>query len=116
MPDQLACFAIGALFGLLLCGWPWHPRFSRYSRRMGPPQGSHGLLDPPPDVAAAINRQLDQDIAAELDRRRRRRGSNPPTKPQPHGGRIVGDDLCPPPPPIKPQFPPPRIIREDFLP
>jgi hypothetical protein len=37
-------------------------------------------------------------------------------KPQPHGGRIVGDDLCPPPPPIKPQFPPPRIIRDDFLP
>jgi hypothetical protein len=37
-------------------------------------------------------------------------------KPQPHGGRMVGDDLCPPPPSIKPRFPSPRIIREDFLP
>jgi hypothetical protein len=37
-------------------------------------------------------------------------------KPQPHGGRMVGDDLCPPPPPIKPRFPSPRIIRDDFLP
>jgi hypothetical protein len=32
----------------------------------------------------------------------------PPIKPQPHGGRQVGDLL-------KPQFPPPRKIREDFL-
>ena len=99
MPNQLASFAIGALFGLLLCGWPWHPRFSRYGRRMGPPQGSYGLLDPPPDVAAAINRRLDRDIAAELDRRRR--GSTPP----PSGNK-----------PAPPPFPPPRIIREDFLP
>jgi hypothetical protein len=42
MPNQLAWFAIGALFGLLLCGWPWHPRFSRYGRRMSPPKGCHG--------------------------------------------------------------------------
>jgi hypothetical protein len=101
IPDELAWFAIGALFGLALSGWPWHPRFSRYRRRMGPPQGSYGLLDPPPDVAAAINRQLDQDIAAELDRRRRRRGSTP----TPSGDK-----------PAPPSFPPPRIIREDFLP
>jgi hypothetical protein len=115
-PASLAWgLALGVTFGAWLRG-TLDALFLNPRRRMGPPQGSHGLLDPPPDVAAAINHQLDQDIAAELDRRRRRRGSNPPTKPQPHGGRIVGDDLCPPPPPIKPQFPPPRIIREDFLP
>jgi len=34
--------------------------------------------------------------------------SKPPIKPQPHGERQVGDLL-------KPQFPPPRKIREDFL-
>jgi hypothetical protein len=34
---------------------------------------SNGLLIPPPDVAAAINRRLDRDIAAELDRRRQQR-------------------------------------------
>lgn len=32
----------------------------------------NGLLIPPPDVAAAINRQLDRDITAGLDRRRQR--------------------------------------------
>lgn len=46
IPDHLAWFAMGALFGLALCGWPWHPRFSRYSRRMGQPEGSYSL---PPD-------------------------------------------------------------------
>ena len=30
---RLAWFAAGATFGLVLCGWPWHPRFSRFSRR-----------------------------------------------------------------------------------
>ena len=36
MPDpRLAWFAIGALFGAVLIGCPWHPRFSRYSRRQG---------------------------------------------------------------------------------
>lgn len=43
------------------------------------------LPKPPPDVAAAIDRQLDRDIAAEIARRR---GSNPPapapgSKPKP---------------------------------
>ena len=84
MPDQVAWFAIGALFGLLLCGWPWHPRFSRYGRRMGPPEGCYGpRLDPGPV--------------------QRGNGNDGPGTPKP---RIIP----------KPQFPPPRIIREDFLP
>jgi hypothetical protein len=111
MPDALGWFTCGAVFSALLFGWPWHHRFSRYSRsnryRAGedsngncvplppappPPKGwintRYGyrppgdpacqLLTPPPDVAAAINRQLDRDIAVELNRRRQqRRGSNP---------------------------------------
>ena len=36
----------------------------------------------------------------------------PLIKPQPTGPRMVGDSIKPP--PIKPQFPPPRKIREDF--
>ena len=35
-----------------------------------------------------------------------------PIKPQPTGPRMVGDSIKPQ--PIKPQFPPPRKIREDF--
>jgi hypothetical protein len=30
---RLAWFALGALFSAVLFGWPWHPRFSRFSRR-----------------------------------------------------------------------------------
>ena len=37
---RLGWFAIGALFGAVLFGWPWHSRFSRYSRR--------GSNPPPP--------------------------------------------------------------------
>lgn len=41
--DCLAWFAIGTVFGLALCGWPWHHRFSRYNRssryRAGPVHG-----------------------------------------------------------------------------
>ena len=37
------------------------------------PRGPDGLLIPPPEVAAAIDRHLDLEIAAELDRRRRLR-------------------------------------------
>jgi hypothetical protein len=33
MDPRLSWFAMGAVFGLVLCGWPWHPRFSRYSCR-----------------------------------------------------------------------------------
>ena len=40
---RLAWFAIGASCSALVFGWPWHPRFSRFSRRMGPPKGSYGL-------------------------------------------------------------------------
>jgi hypothetical protein len=89
MNQLIAAFAGGALFSLMLCGWPWHHRFSRYSRssryRAGedsngncvplppappPPVGYKRLVLPPPDVMEAINRQLDRDIAAEVARRR----------------------------------------------
>ena len=46
---RLASFAIGATFGLVLCGWPWHPRFSRYSFRRAYHFHGHRKLD-----AAAI--------------------------------------------------------------
>ena len=39
-PAPVSWFAMGAVFGLVLCGWPWHPRFSRYQprrRRSVPP-------------------------------------------------------------------------------
>jgi hypothetical protein len=36
------------------------------------------------------------------------------SKPQPAGGRLIGADGVPTMP--KPQFPPPQLIREDFLP
>lgn len=35
---------MGATFGMVLCGWPWHPRFSRYSR----PAPRWQTLPPPP--------------------------------------------------------------------
>lgn len=42
---RIAWFAIGATSGLVLAGWPWHPRFSRFNR-MGPPRGSYGSRHP----------------------------------------------------------------------
>ena len=33
IPSPVSWFAMGAVFGLVLCGWPWHPRFSRYQPR-----------------------------------------------------------------------------------
>lgn len=41
---RLAWFAMGATFGMVLCGWPWHPRFSRYTR----PAPRWQTLPPPP--------------------------------------------------------------------
>jgi hypothetical protein len=32
IPERLAWFCIGAMCAFVICGWPWHPRFSRYSR------------------------------------------------------------------------------------
>jgi hypothetical protein len=87
MSDSVAYFAMGAVFGLVLCGWPWHPRFSRYQprrRRSVPPQGDwmdEAFPLPPPDVMEAINRQLDRDIAAEVARRARLRGGNGEPRP-----------------------------------
>jgi hypothetical protein len=115
IPDRLAWFAMGALFSLVLCGWPWHPRFSRYEPRRRhslSPQGDwmdEAFPLPPPDVMEAINRQLDRAIAAEMARRlpaftegqvQRGQGDGGPSteklpivaKPQPHGGRMVGPE------------------------
>ena len=41
-PAPASWFAMGAVFGLALCGWPWHPRWRR-RRRSVPPS-------PPRDV------------------------------------------------------------------
>ena len=46
--SRLAWFAMGASFGAVLLGWPWHPRFSRYSRRGSNPPPSPDLKPPPP--------------------------------------------------------------------
>ena len=111
IPDRLAWFAMGALFSLVLCGWPWHPRFSRYKprhRQSLPPQGDwmdEAFPLPPPDVMEAVNRQLDRDIAVEMARRavQRGQGNGGPTTEKP---TIVAG----------PQFPSPWIIRGDLLP
>ena len=106
MPNQLAWFAIGALFGLLLCGWPWHPRFSRYGRRTKPPVQPFAA-----DLIRYMNWQNEQmRLAIKDDQVRldpgsvqRGNGNGGPSTPKP---LII----------TKPQFPPPRIFREDFLP
>jgi hypothetical protein len=140
IPDRLAWFAMGALFSALLFGWPWHHRFSRYTprrRQSLPPQGDwmdEAFPLPPPDVMATINRQLDRAIAAEMARRAVQRdhgnGGSSTEKPaivprQPVAfteGRVQrghgngGPTTKKPPIVAKPQFPPPQIIREDFLP
>jgi hypothetical protein len=63
-------FSIGALFGLILCGWPWHHRFSRYSRysRYRAGADSNGNRVPPPPAPPG----------PEFYKRRK-----PPTPPQP---------------------------------
>jgi hypothetical protein len=93
---SVSWFALGTWFGLLLCGWLWHPRFESYRPRRyqprrrrsvppsPPPQGSwmdEAFPLPPPDAMEAINRQLDRDIAAEVARRARIRGGSGPLLP-----------------------------------
>jgi hypothetical protein len=76
MDPRLSWFALGSVFGLVLCGWPWHPRFSRYSCRRSTTCGGG-------EIARAEWEAM----------RTLRRGSNPPppgTKPQPPGGRLIG--------------------------
>jgi hypothetical protein len=68
---------------------------------------------PPPDVAAAINCQLDRDIAIA----RRKRDQSPIRLDEGQTQRGNGNGGAPKTkPPIKPQFPPPIVIIEDFLP
>jgi hypothetical protein len=128
MPDQLAWFAIGALFGLLLCGWPWHPRFSRYGRRTKPPVQPFAA-----DLIRYMNWQNEQMRLAIKDDWRRsftHENLNKPTGEPPlklrrsirlnpgsvQRGNSNGGPSTPKPRIIlKPQFPQPRTIREDFL-
>jgi len=51
---RLAWFAIGAICSALVFGWPWRPRFSRFSCRMGPPRGSYGNCVPMPPSTPAV--------------------------------------------------------------
>lgn len=97
---RLAWFAIGATCSAVVFGWPWHPRFSRLSRRMGPPRGSLGypfwdyIPDSqgdtprctPPDPRRRINHENTAPDSSEQRPRWFRRGSNPSapgTKPEP---------------------------------
>jgi hypothetical protein len=45
---RLAWFSMGAVFSAVLFGWPWHPRFSRYSRRGSNPPSPDRKPPPPP--------------------------------------------------------------------
>jgi hypothetical protein len=68
--NAIAWFAMGALFSLVLCGWPWHHRFSRYSSssRYRAGEDSNGNCVPMPPAPPPPGM---------------------PRKPQPHGGRTV---------------------------
>jgi hypothetical protein len=101
IPEPLALFSIGAVFGLVLCGWPWHPRFSRYSRsnryRAGaesngncvplPPAPPNAPVKPPayPIQAPAYHGGPMVSVS-----------ESPRVKPQPHGGRLVSSSEPPP--------------------
>ena len=71
---------------------------------------AHAIPQPTPEAAPVA----DDPIRFDEGQTQRSHGHGgpttpkPPIKPQPHGGRQVCDLL-------KPQFPPPRKIREDFL-
>ena len=56
---------------------------------------------------------LDEDLTQRGDGDGGPATPKPPIKPQPAGPRLVGDSIKPP--PIKPEFPPPQEISEDFL-
>ena len=83
MDPRLSCFAMGALFGLMLCGWPWHPRFSRYSCRRNTACGG-----------GVIGRQ---PLIFNEGRTMRGNGSGGPTTPKPElpQPRIIREDFLP---------------------
>jgi hypothetical protein len=101
-PELLALLgSIAGGTGALLSYWAgWRARGAQK-----PPRGSYGrCLDP--DWRRSFNHENTNRPTTEPPLRLRRSGdgySNGPTTPKP--------DIIP-----KPQFPPPRIIREDFLP
>jgi hypothetical protein len=61
IPAPVSWFAVGAVFGAVLCGWPWHPRFSRYSRssryRAGEDSNGNCVPMPPGTPAPAMRRE-----------------------------------------------------------
>ena len=105
IPAPVSWFAMGAVFGSVLCGWPWHPRFSRYSRssRYRADEDSNGNCVPMPPAPPPPPGWV-----------RTPYGYWPPdhpslpmlTKPQPNGGRMVGPLL-----PVLPAPPRPRPRR-----
>ena len=80
---RLAWFVAGAAFGAVLCGWPWHPRSSRYNRN--------------PDSSKKRPRRFAELQPLRLDPGSVQRGNGrgapattkPPIKPQPTGGAVI---------------------------
>jgi hypothetical protein len=80
MDPRLSWFAMGSVFGLVLCGWPWHPRFSRYSCRRSTTCGGGEITRAEWEAMHTLRRGTNPPPP----------GTNPPprgTKPQPSGGR-----------------------------
>lgn len=113
MAGSLGWFTCGAVFSAVLLGWPWHHRFSRYSRsnRYRAGEDSNGNCEPmppaPPPPKGWINTRY---------------GYRPPGDPLFTEGQVQRGNghgrLSTEKPVItaKPQFPSARRIREDFLP
>jgi hypothetical protein len=102
MTDRLAWFAMGAVFSLVLCGWPWHPRFRPYSRRgSNPPPPGRKPAPPagPPCNGGEITLAQWEAMRTHFTEGRVQRGNGnggPSTekpqivaKPKPHGGRLL---------------------------
>lgn len=114
---RLAWFAIGATCSAVVFGWPWHPRFSRFSRRRGgneitlqeweamrtpPPirldegrvqrgNGRGGPTTPKPDIIPRGTRLISFPDPGP-DRQPTNPFTGDPVKPQPHGGRVIRGD------------------------
>jgi hypothetical protein len=112
MPDALGWFACGAVFSAVLLGWPWHPRFRRHIRlgRCQVSKDGNGNclpVPPAPTPKGWINtrdsyRPPDYPLFTE-GQVQRGNGRGRPSTEKP----VIA---------VKPQFPPSRRIKEDFLP
>lgn len=89
---RLGWFAIGALFGAVLMGWPWHSRFSRYSRRgSNPPPPGRKPAPPAGPPEQPLTAQLIRYWAWEQEQVRR-------AWLDPRLGETWPEDRQPPPP------------------